>query len=80
MVQVVGKKIKYWCSLSSDHYVGIVEKNMSDNYPYVYMVKLLRDGAKRYIGEGQIVKIYKDGEIIPEQHEEDGSRVPRGKN
>ena len=69
MGQVLGKRIKYWCRLSSSHYIGIVEKEMCSKSPYVYKVRLLCNDADRYIAEGQIVKIYEEGEVIPDQHD-----------
>lgn len=73
MVQVIGKRIKYYCSLSNDHYIGIVCEQIANNPRAVFKVQLLNNNAMRYIGEGQIIKIYKDGEIIPEQHEGNGN-------
>ncbi len=67
MVQVLGKRVRYWCGLSSNHYVAIVLKEMAKK-PYVYKVQLLNDSkAVRYIGEGQITEIYEDGEPLPEE-------------
>lgn len=64
MIQVLGKRIKYFCRLSNEHYIGIIEKAMCKKSPYVYKVKLLSSNAVRYVAEGQIVKIYKEGEVI----------------
>ncbi len=67
MEQVLGKRVKYWCSLSSNHYTAIVIKEMVSKPPYVYKVRLLSNGAVRYIGEGQIKEIYEDGDPLPEE-------------
>lgn len=64
MVQVLGKRIRYWCGLSNNHYIAIAVKEMAKK-PYVYKVQLLSNEAIRYIGEGQITDIYEDGEALP---------------
>ena len=66
MVQVVGKRVRYYCNLSSNHYIGIALKEMAQN-PYVYKLQLINSDTIRYIGEGQITEIYEDGEPLPEE-------------
>ena len=59
MVNLIGKRVRYNCSISQVSRVGIVVQKTDDK---IYKVRIIGEpdnsvGKFRYIGEGQIVKI-----------------------